>query len=226
MRKIFFTLLALSLSLMCAMAQDSPKKTASVQADAVVREAVKYIGRPYRAGGKGPSSFDCSGYVQYVYRICGVELPSCSSEMAKFGKKVGTNAAKFQKGDIILFGSRNKPDQIGHVGIYMAPGEDAGTFTFIHAATTGGIKVSSSNEPYYAERLLGARRVLPDMTTESAPEQPVLEDSFRIVLHSDGTWAFEDSKGKTFVPDDMDGNILLGSNGYWTIVQDLPAVKK
>ena len=37
--------------------------------------AATLIGRPYAWGAEGPSSFDCSGLIQYVYWKYGIDLP-------------------------------------------------------------------------------------------------------------------------------------------------------
>ena len=43
-----------------------PTNTTAVQKE-IVKEAYKYLGRPYVWGAKGPSTFDCSGLAYYVY---------------------------------------------------------------------------------------------------------------------------------------------------------------
>ncbi len=81
---------------------------ASVSGNAVLEEAAKYVGAPYRVGGTTPDGFDCSGFVSYVFRALGVSLPHSSAAYYNIGTRVSAEDA--QPGDLIV--SR------GHVAIY------------------------------------------------------------------------------------------------------------
>ena len=81
------------------------------QSAAIRKEALKHVGVRYRGGGTSPrSGFDCSGFVQYVYKKAGIaKLPRASSSQRHVGKVVSRKNAKV--GDIIW--------SPGHVGIYL-----------------------------------------------------------------------------------------------------------
>lgn len=85
----------------------------------VLHRAAALKGRPYRYGGDGPNSFDCSGYIRYVLKKAGVNnLPRTS---AGIGGKVDHVSKKHRKrGDLILFGSGSG---VYHVAIYAGHGK-------------------------------------------------------------------------------------------------------
>jgi cell wall-associated NlpC family hydrolase len=80
----------------------------SIAGNAVLEEAAKYVGTPYRVGGSTPAGFDCSGFVSYVFRALGISLPRSSSAYWNVGTRVSADDA--QPGDLIV--------SSGHVAIY------------------------------------------------------------------------------------------------------------
>ncbi len=221
-------------------ARDSVTLSASQVADLIIDEAYKHIGTPYRYGARGPKAFDCSGFTSYVYRQFGINLSRSSRDQARDGKAVEGTYADMQKGDIIIFGARASRRSIGHVGIFIEMMPDGQDFTFIHAATHGGVTVSHIKEDYYAARFLGARRVLPDFDIElSEPEpEPIdfeavygnvflpIKDTLslgeadrRIVLFDDGSWAAVAEDGS--LSGDAPGlgtRIILNPGGTWQVL--------
>lgn len=96
----------------------------------------------------GPNAFDCSGFTSYVYRHFGVSLPRTASSQFSVGSAVSRN--NLAPGDLVFF---NTVGYLGHVGLYIGGGD------FIHAASSGRVKISSLSEGYYRTRYAGARRV-------------------------------------------------------------------
>ena len=112
----------------------------------VAHIARKYVGASYRWGGSGPSGFDCSGLVRYVYAQVGVELPHNAAKQYALGAPVARE--NLQPGDIVFF------DQLRHNGIFIGEGR------FIHARQTGKrVAIAGLDEAWYAERWVGARRL-------------------------------------------------------------------
>jgi len=79
-----------------------------------VQEAASHEGKPYEYGATGPGSFDCSGFVQYVYAQVGVDVPRTSGDQYAASSKV--SQADRRLGDLIAM--RNSDGRITHVGIY------------------------------------------------------------------------------------------------------------
>jgi peptidoglycan DL-endopeptidase CwlO len=84
---------------------------------AVVAIAKRYLGVPYVYGGTSPNGFDCSGFVQYVYRQLGVSLPRTTG--AQYGAVRHVSRSQAQAGDIVFFFSGGG---VSHVGIYLGGG--------------------------------------------------------------------------------------------------------
>ncbi|MCA1840601.1 MAG: NlpC/P60 family protein [Actinomycetota bacterium] len=97
---------------------------ASGNARIAVQTAYDQIGKPYRWGAAGPSSFDCSGLMLYSWGKAGVSLPHSSREQFAVTKHVSRDA--LQPGDLVFFGS-----PIHHVGMYVGNGN------MVHAPETG-----------------------------------------------------------------------------------------
>lgn len=114
----------------------------------VANYAYNFLGRPYVYGANGPNAFDCSGFTSYVYRHFGVSLPRTASSQFSAGSAVSRN--NLAPGDLVFF---NTVGYLGHVGLYIGGGD------FIHAASSGRVKISSLSEGYYRTRYAGARRV-------------------------------------------------------------------
>lgn len=132
-------------------AQSTPPLATGVSG---VRDAAeRYLGVTYRYGGSSNDGLDCSGFVVIVFNELGIRVPRTSVQQFAFGQPV--ERADLQLGDLVFFNTTGQG--VSHVGIYLSDGE------FIHAASNPGRVIKSKLiEPYYAQRYLGARRVMTD----------------------------------------------------------------
>jgi hypothetical protein len=133
------------------------KNSSSIQDD-VIEYSRKFLGKPYRYAGKGPDSFDCSGFTYFVFKEFGYKLNASSSGQERQFPTV-VQKVELTKGDLVFFEGKRKNGRVGHVGIVTGVRPD-GTFSFIHASTNYGVIVSSSAEPYYGSRYLHGGRVI------------------------------------------------------------------
>ena len=114
---------------------------AAVQA--LMEEAAKYLGYPYVWGGSSPStSFDCSGFVCWVFTNSGVHNLPRTTAQGIYGQCTPVSAADAKAGDIIFFtGTYNSSGPVSHVGIYCGNG------TMIHCGDP--ISYASINSSYW-----------------------------------------------------------------------------
>lgn len=118
----------------------------------IYNEAQSHLGEKYVYGGDSPQTgFDCSGFVQYCYKIAGINLPRTTYEQCESGTDV-TNGT-WEPGDLLFFtGSDPQNGLPGHVGIYI------GNDQYMQAPQTGDvIKVSNVSDRH---DLWGVRRVI------------------------------------------------------------------
>ena len=141
-----------------------------IEPDSVVSEAMKYIGVPYKWGGKTPKGFDCAGFTRYIYGKFGVSLAPSAAPQYKAGIPVKKN--ELAVADLVFYGGRRSTKSIGHVGIVTSIESD-GSFNFIHASSTG-IRISSSKEKYYVKRYISACRIIDreEIAEAGIPLQP------------------------------------------------------
>lgn len=138
---------------MVELISENLKKNSDVKEDIrkqITDFALTYLNTPYIWGSTGPKSFDCSGFVNYVYKeIATVQLPRTSYNIAKLKNKVEKD--DLQIGDIIYF-KTTKKKRISHVGIYI------GDNKFVHASSAKKKVVISEIEGFYKRAYRGAVR--------------------------------------------------------------------
>ncbi len=127
---------------------------ASASAQDAIDQALDLLGIRYRRGGSSPESgFDCSGFVNHVFREgLGLMLPRSSKEMSKSGEFVAKD--ELRPGDLVFFNTMRSA--FSHVGIYLGDNQ------FVHAPRAGGrVRIEDLRESYWIKRFNGARRINP-----------------------------------------------------------------
>jgi cell wall-associated NlpC family hydrolase len=117
-------------------------------AQQLTRSALRFLGVPYVFGGTTASGFDCSGFVQHVFALLGVNLPRTADAQYDAGRPAVGGP---RPGDLVFFDTYGG---VSHVGIYLGNGE------FVHASSSRGVMVSHLSESYWAARYVGAKRLL------------------------------------------------------------------
>lgn len=177
---LVFSILALLLASCGSKKSAVTSQTKSVQHD-VVEYGKRYLNTPYRYAASGPSSFDCSGYTSFVFRKFGYNLNASSAGQARQGEAINSTS-ELEIGDLVFFEGNSRNGRVGHVGI-VSDIRKGGKFKFIHASTSNGVIISSSDEPYYRTRYLRGGRVIKDIPKKeqkSATEETVIVESNHI----------------------------------------------
>jgi cell wall-associated NlpC family hydrolase len=119
-------------------------------ADALLHNALAYVGVPYRMGGTTPAAFDCSGFTQYAFATIGIRIPRTADQQFYKGRAIAGDPLP---GDLVFFQTYEYGPS--HVGIYIGGGQ------FVNAIGKD-VHIASFDTPYFRGRYLGARRYLPD----------------------------------------------------------------
>lgn len=102
--------------------------------DSFIETALRYLNTPYLWGGKGIFGIDCSGLIQVVAKIHGIDLPRDASQQVHIGTSI--DFKDVQIGDIMYF--INAKGTVHHVGIVIKTNE------IIHAS--GHVRIDQFDE--------------------------------------------------------------------------------
>ena len=114
----------------------------------LVSTARAFLGVPYKWGGTNPNGYDCSGFVQEVFRLSGHSVPRMAD--AQYEKLDKVDKDGLVPGDLVFFNTDGSG--VSHVGIYSGEGK------FLHASSSRGVIESGLDESYYSTRYVGASR--------------------------------------------------------------------
>jgi cell wall-associated NlpC family hydrolase len=112
----------------------------------------KFIGLPFTWGGKSSYGFDCSGFVQMLYKQMGILLPRDTGVQADWYGFVPVAKKNLQPGDVLYFGWNNK---IGHTAVYL------GNNLFINSTpyNTPTVHISDLRDKHWRSIYITARRL-------------------------------------------------------------------
>jgi len=114
----------------------------------IVDYAITLLGKHYRNGAKGPDTFDCSGFVYYVYGRFNIVVPLSTAGLNKTGHAISKDDVA--AADLAIF--RISGDY--HVGIMV------NRLEFVHASKSRGVVIDRIDAPYWRRNFTHFRRVL------------------------------------------------------------------
>lgn len=86
----------------------------------LIAYARRFLGVPYFWGGKTPRGFDCSGFVQFIHKLFGIQLRRDSWMQFEDGRFVSDQGMAGQPGDLMFFSESG--ERITHVGFCLGSG--------------------------------------------------------------------------------------------------------
>lgn len=119
----------------------------------MIELAKRFIGLPYTWGGASSYGYDCSGFMQMLYRQRGYNLPRDAQPQADWNGVMSVAKADLQPGDLLYFGESDR--KITHTGLYIGNGEFINATTYEHPV----IQISRLADPHWTSLLVAARRV-------------------------------------------------------------------
>lgn len=133
--------------------------------NAIIETAQQQLGKRYVWGAVGPNTFDCSGLIQYVYGMHGIQMPRMAKDQERVGDKICSRkieSTKLIPGDLLFFRRDSRGGR--HVGIYVgSKTDDKGNIQLmmIHAPGEGKtVRYENVNKRYWENRFTSVKRVL------------------------------------------------------------------
>jgi cell wall-associated NlpC family hydrolase len=129
------------------------------QRDSVISYAKKYIGTPYVYAAASPNKgFDCSGFVNYVYKHFGITVPRSSVGFKDLGRAL--KPSEFKVGDVLVFYGYRNSNSVGHVGIISEANGMKSKFIHASSGKEMAVTISELSSSAYTKRFYKCVNVL------------------------------------------------------------------
>lgn len=129
-----------------------------MDSDQLVMSGLNYLGTPYElnASSGRTNAFDCSSFIQRIFKENGFKLPRNSREQYRIG--VFVKYKELKKGDLVFFTTSTRKQlsgiqKIGHVALYI------GGHHLLHTYREGGQVTVTKLSEHWLKRYVGARRI-------------------------------------------------------------------
>ena len=132
----------------------------AIDRDSIITYAKQYLGIHYLYAGNDPKKgFDCSGFVNYVFKHFDVSVPRSSSGYKNLG--VSKKPEDFKVGDVLVFYGYKNRTIVGHVGIICEANGMSSKFFHASSGKDGSVTISDLDSDHYSKRYYKCVDVLP-----------------------------------------------------------------
>ncbi len=134
-----------------ATEENSTAADTLIRREAVIDFAKNFLGKPYCYSCSNPDKgFDCSGFVQYVYKNFNISVPRSSTQYVAIGASL--KPEDFKIGDVLVFYGYRNSTSIGHVGIICEANGMSSKFIHSSSGKVKGVVISELSSEMYTRR--------------------------------------------------------------------------
>jgi len=131
--------------------------TEEISGDYLISLAKRYLNAPYLWGGKTILGIDCSGLVQVVFSICGIQLARDASQQVESGIVIDF-LSEAKAGDLAFF--ENAEGKIIHVGILLNSQKIIHASGWVKIDTLDSQGIISAQTGEYTHKLRVVKRII------------------------------------------------------------------
>lgn len=147
---LFITLSSFNLKKEKKQIQNNPTQT-EINRDSIIAYAKQYLGTPYVYASSNPQKgFDCSGFVNYVFKNFGMTLPRNSGSYKNLGKAL--KPEEFKVGDVLVFYGYKNRNVVGHVGIICEANGMQSKFIHASSGKAQQVTITALDTEHYTKR--------------------------------------------------------------------------